>query len=102
MVLGLVRLFVRPLVCPAMAAPAPSLWTLLLLLLLLPPPPGGEPGRRGRCVLPRDRVGSDTSPSCLWNEPDRTSLGVLRLDSLKTRGASANPTTDFILSPLPS
>lgn len=61
MVLGLVRLFVRPLVCPAMAAPAPSLWTLLLLLLLLPPPPGGEPGRRGRCVLPRDRVGSDTS-----------------------------------------
>ena len=34
MVLGLVRLFVRPLVCPAMAAPAPSLWTLLLLLLL--------------------------------------------------------------------
>jgi hypothetical protein len=53
-------------------------------------------------VLPRDRVGSDTSPSCLWNEPDRTSLGVLRLDSLKTRGASANPTTDFILSPLPS
>lgn len=73
----------RPLVCPAMAAPAPSPWTLLLLLLLLLPPPGGEPGRRGRCVLPRDRVGSDTSPSCLWNEPDRTSLGVLPLDALK-------------------
>lgn len=74
LVLGLMRLFVRQSVRPAMAAPAPSPWTLSLLLLLLLPSPGGEPGRRGRCVLPRDRVGSDTSPSCLRKEPDSTSL----------------------------
>lgn len=82
---------VRPSVCPAMAAPAPSLWTLLLLLLLLPPPPGGEPGRRGRCVLPGDRVQSDTSPSCFWSEPDCTSLGVLRLDALITNWRLQTP-----------
>lgn len=82
-----VRLSVRP----TMAAPALSPWTLLLLLLLLPPPPGGEPGRRGRCVLPGDRVRSDTSPSCFWNEPDSTSLGVLRLDALITKGRLRTP-----------
>lgn len=74
-------LVLGPSVCPsvrlAMDDPAPAPRTLLLLLLLLPPPPGGEPGRRGRCALLGDWVGSDTSPSCLWNEPDSTSPGVL-------------------------
>lgn len=84
--LCLADLFVSPSVCAAMAA-----WTLLLLLLLLPPPPGGEPGRSGRCMLPWDRVGSDTSPSRLWTEPDSISLGVLRPDPLITERTSVNP-----------
>lgn len=52
-------------------------------------------------MLPRDRVGSDTSPSCLWNEPDSTSLGVLPLDPLITKEPLRTPPPIFLTSSPP-